>query len=491
MENDMFQLASARILAGAAREDIAPPLGIYSRCWGASLHETASSVHHPFTVTAAALQSAEGDGLPHVVLAVDLCWFEETENSRFLEQVRAATGLGEDQLVVNLGHSHAALNLSFSLSDKPGGDKIIPYFNQVVERSISAVHAALAAMQPAWLTADYGHCSLAVNRNYVDDVSGEVLCGFNPLEAADDTLVYARVAADDGTPIAAFLNYGCHPTTLGPANEALSTDYIAAARATVEDAFGGLCLFLIGACGDTAPREGYSGDTRTADSNGRQLGYATASVAESLLPPGEALGYAGPMLSGATLATWERCKMDPAAVSGVHSARLDIELPLRAKVDAEVLAQRERDCRDRLAAAESSGDALAIRNATAMAERARRNVLREPLLPSGDALTLSVWVWQFGRVAFVAMPAEPFGDLQTAIRAQFPELCIIIAMNSNGTCGYLMPREHYGRGLYQEWASPTGKGGFERMRDAIVGQLAAWKTGRQAHPAPTKMTRSP
>jgi hypothetical protein len=479
MENDVFQPASGRVLAGAAREDITPPLGIYSRCWGASLHETASSVHHPFTVTAAALQAADGDGTPHVVLAVDLCWFEEAENNRFLDQVRAATELSEDQLIVNLGHSHAALNLSFSLSDKPGGDKIIPYFELVVERSISAIHAALAEMQPAWLTADYGHCSLAVNRNYVDDASGEVLCGFNPHEAADDTLAYVRVAADDGMPIASFLNYGCHPTTLGPANEALSTDYIGAARATVEEAFGGLCLFLISACGDTAPREGYSGDTRTADSNGRQLGYAAASVAESLLPPGEALGYTGPVLSGATLATWERRKMDPTAVSGMHSARLEIELPLRARVDADVLAQRERDCLDRLAAAESSGDALAIRDATAMVERARRNVLREPLRPSGDTLTLSVWVWQLGRIAFVAMPAEPYGALQTAIRARFRELCIIIAMNSNGTCGYLMPEEEYGRGLYQEWASPTGKGGFERIRDAIIDQLAAWNPGGQ------------
>lgn len=81
---------------------------------------------------------------------------------------------------------------------------------------------------------------------------------------ADDTLVVAKITAregaaaggvvteptgeDGGEVLATIMNYGCHPTTLGPGNMHLSPDYIGAARDIVEDRFGGTCVFLQGAC---------------------------------------------------------------------------------------------------------------------------------------------------------------------------------------------------------------------------------------------------
>ncbi|MAE63074.1 MAG: hypothetical protein CMJ18_02275 [Phycisphaeraceae bacterium] len=471
---DLFQLPSARIRAGVSREDITPPADIFSRCWGASLHDQASSIHHPFTVTALALQPID-DGDARVILALDLSWFEEAENRKFLAQVRDGARLRPDQLIVNLSHSHAAPNLSHSLADRPGGDRIAPYFEGVVAASIRTVCTALSDMQQAWITADYGRCSLAVNRNYPDESLGEPVCGFNPHVTTDDTLAYARVAADDGRTIASILNYGCHPTSLGPANRSLSPDYIAAARAIVEDTFGGHCLFLISPCGDTAPREGYAADPEVADRNGRQLGHAAASTATSLLPPGEQLVYTGPLISGATLATWARRPMGVTDdTTLVRSELLEIELPLRAKVGVAAL-EAERDERlAQLEAAKRSGDESAIRNATALVERSRRAVLREPDLPVGDSLTLPVWVWQFGRIVVIALPAEPFSDLQVALRRRFPSLCVIVGMNSNGAHGYVMPECDYGRGLYQEDISPAGRGSLEGIEQSVTTVLERW-----------------
>jgi len=470
---DMFQLPSSRAKAGVSREDITPPNGIYNRCWGAALRDTSVGFHKPFTATALALASLS-DPKPLVLLALDLCWFEDAENERFLSAVREGTGLGEDQLIVNLAHSHSALNLSFSLKDKEGGEKIIPYFESVVAKSISIINAAVSDMQPAWISADYGHCSLAANRNYKDEEFGEVICGFNPHADMDDTLVYARVSSDGGETLASILNYGCHPTSLGASNELVSPDYIGAAREIVEREFGGLCLFVIGPCGDSAPRQGYSGDAAVADKNGRQLGFAAASVAASLLPPGQELAYQGPLISGATLAIWEPRQMDPTPLQVVQTAMLKIDIPLREKVGVDVLKERYRKRVEELARAKEDDDIIAIRTATAMAERARRTLLREPELPDDNALPFNIWIWKLGRIVLVGLPAELFSVLQTELRKRFPELCLIIGMNSNGTCAYIMPEEDYNKGYYQEWVSPTGKGGLEKILETIAGQLKAW-----------------
>ncbi len=346
MSDDVFQLPSARVHAGVARTDITPPEGIYCRVWGAAKHETPTALHHALTATALALR-ADAGGPALVLLGLDLGWLEPTENRRFLEAVREGAQVGADHLMVNLCHSHAAPPLCFDVVDRPGGDRIMAYFQTVIDRSIEAIQAAKGALQPAWITADYGRCSLAANRNYVDTDFGETVCGFNPHEPADDTLAYARVASDDGTTMATLLNYGCHPTTLGPRNTTISSDYVAAARRIVEDVDGGPCLFIISPCGDTAPRNTYASEPDDADRNGRQLGYAAASAATSLLPPGEEMVYAGPLISGATLGTWTRRPIAPDGCATVRSARLDIDLPQRKKEGMAAHQARPRHWQER------------------------------------------------------------------------------------------------------------------------------------------------
>ena len=57
----------------------------------------------------------------------------------------------------------------------------------------------------------------------------------------------------------------------------LSPDYIGAARQVLEEQFGGVAVFLLGACGDTAPVISYAADPAAADRNGRILVGATAA----------------------------------------------------------------------------------------------------------------------------------------------------------------------------------------------------------------------
>src|SRR6185295_10965514 len=129
----------------------------------------------------------------------------------------------------------------------------------------------------------------------------QFVCGYNPNGPADDTVLIARVSDETGRPLAAIVNYACHPTTLAWENTLISPDYVGALREVVERTAGMPCIFLQGASGDIGPREGFVGDTAVADRNGRELGYAVLAALEALPPPGTRFQYKGPVVSGATL----------------------------------------------------------------------------------------------------------------------------------------------------------------------------------------------
>ena len=92
------------------------------------------------------------------------------------------------------------------------------------------------------LTAYTGRCDLAAHRDYLDREHGAFVCGYNPHQAADDTVLTARVTSDEGELLATIVNYACHPTTLAWDNTLISPDYVGAMREVVEQATAAPCL---------------------------------------------------------------------------------------------------------------------------------------------------------------------------------------------------------------------------------------------------------
>ena len=77
------------------------------------------------------------------------------------------------------------------------------------------------------------------------------------------------------------------------------------------------------------------GDPRHADQNGAMLGLHAVAAVSALPTAGAETIYAGTVVSGATLGTWEERAIIPAersAVSLVSHAALRVELPLRPQV---------------------------------------------------------------------------------------------------------------------------------------------------------------
>jgi hypothetical protein len=54
------EVSQSRCVAGVARGDITPPVGIYHRMWGTATHDRSTGVHQPLTATVLVLADMEG-----------------------------------------------------------------------------------------------------------------------------------------------------------------------------------------------------------------------------------------------------------------------------------------------------------------------------------------------------------------------------------------------------------------------------------------------
>jgi hypothetical protein len=450
-----------------AHGDITPQVDIYHRMWGAAKHDRATGIHQPLRATVTALAPLEGDE-QQFLIALDHCVMGRREMDNLLGAVSRDAGIARADLIVVFSHTHAAGLMGLERADLPGGDLIAPYLDDLATRVTELAREARENLQPATLVYGTGRCNLAAHRDFWDEENQLWACGYNPGTPADDTVLVARAHASDGTLLATLVNYACHPTTLAWDNTLISPDYPGAMRDTIETATGAPCLFLQGASGELGPVEGFVGDTKVAERNGRQLAHAALSSLEALPAPNTHFAYAGPVVSGATLGEWKHTDL-PADHAEANAQwqlhREAINLPIRPgtptteQVTAELAEWETKDTPE----------------ARAMAERKRRLLTRLKQLPPGDDFPLESIVLKIGGAIWIILQGEFYSTLQVTLRERFPGTPLVVAtIASHWGASYLPPHELYGKGIYQESIAIVAAGGLETVIKTIsekVGSL--------------------
>jgi hypothetical protein len=473
------EFPQCRCLAGVARAEITPPVGIYHRMWGAAAHDRCTGVHRPLTATVLYLANLNGDASPEdmrVVVALDHCLLGTREMNDFLDRVSSAAKVPRNAIVSFFSHTHAAGLMGLERQDLPGGDLIPKYLEDLATKVGTLVGRARETKRPASIAFAAGRCSMAANRDYFDERLEQFVCGFNPAGTTDDRVLVGRATDEGNRPVATVVNYACHPTTLAWENTLISPDYVGAMRELVEEATGAPCLFIQGASGDVGPRDGFVADVAVADRNGRQLGYAVLSTLESLPDPGVSYEYTGPLVSGATLGIWEYAPVSPRRKSelAIWLAQRFV-LPLKYRDDLpepEELLQERSQWEMREQEARSAGDTARAADARAMVERVTRRLTRIGQLPPGDSFPLPVQLWRMGDSVWIGLNGEHYNLLQRELRSRFPDVPIVVGTLANGSdVSYLLDEASYGKGLYQEKVSLLAKGCLETLIDAIAARI--------------------
>lgn len=478
---------------GQARCDITPPVGIYHRMWGAALHDRSEGVHRPLTATAMVFQAAGervGPNTEVVILAVDHCLLRRREMEDLLDavcsppqrhppEVPALPPLKHQQLLVAFSHTHGVGLMDRERGHLPGGELIGPYLDDMNRKLSELVATARRSCQPASLTFTTGHCALAAQRDLPDTVRGQIVCGYNPDGPSDDTLLVARVSDRANNSLATIVNYACHPTTLAWQNRLISPDFPGAMRELVEQSTGAPCVFLQGASGDLGPVEGFVGDPGVADRNGRQLGHAVLSILETLPQPFTRFQYSGPVISGATIGSWEHVPLEDEERRSKSRWRFkstSVRLPYRTDLPTveQARAERARYATEEVTAREA-GDLLKARDCRAMVERRDRQLLWLDNRPNEPVFELPMTLWQTGDAIWLAVESEHYQKLQCSLRERFPDTPIVVMTLVNGSrASYLPPRESYGKGIYQESIAVLGPGCLETVIEAAAEQIADW-----------------
>jgi hypothetical protein len=481
---DHVTAPQARVIAGVAKGDITPPVGMYHRMWGAALHDRSTGIHRPLVGTVLYLQprGEAGTGADAVVLvALDHCILERAECDAIRRTAAAAAQTRPEQVHVSLSHTHGAGLMTRSRADLPGGERIGPYLDQMTQIVGRLAGEARAAAKPALLTAAYGRCNLARQRDYYDTDNRIYVCGFNPHATGDDTLLVARLTADDGAVgepkiLGTIVNYACHPTTLAWQNTLVSPDYIGALRETVEAKFAAPCFFMQGSSGDLGPLEGFVGDTAVADRNGRQVGYAALAALDALPPPATKFVYSGPVVSGATLGTWKHEALGEAEATATATFRhrtVAVALPYRADLPTidETKAEQARWQADE-DKARAAGDELKTRDCHAQVERMRRRLLRLQSLPPGKTFPYEFAVMQTGGILWVVLPGELYQLMQRELRRRFPKSALVVAtISDDWQPGYFPEQGTYGLGIYQEEIAIVAPGSLETLVERVAAEL--------------------
>ncbi len=470
----------SQVLAGIARADITPNVGIYHRMWGAALHDRSTGVHRPLVATVLVLAprtTAHESKPPMICIALDHCLLWPREMQSFLDRVSQQASVERQHLQVFFSHTHGAGLMGLERATLPGGEMIGPYLEHMADVVSELVLQAIDSLSLVSITYGTGRCSLATNRDFFDHERNSFVCGFNPDKGADDTVLVGQIVNEQGQSIGTLVNYACHPTTLAWDNTLISPDYVGSMREVVEQATGVPCFFIQGASGDVGPRRGFVGNTAIADQNGRQLGYAVLSTLESMLPAGTSFEYAGAVVSGATIGTWKTSPLDAARVDVAQLWRQEVcEVELGFRNDLP----RKRELEEALEhwqsaeqAALAAGDPTKARDARAMAERATRRLTRVQHLPESQSIIYRARITRLGDAIWIPLDGEHYNVLQTSLRQRFPAHALIIGTLVNGsTVWYLPDAPAYGKGLYQEEASVLSQGSLEKLITALIATIA-------------------
>jgi hypothetical protein len=487
MKQRKVRIHASKVLFDHERVDITPPVGIFQRLWGAAKHYQSTGIHRPLYGDIVALNASGRANTPLLLIELDMCTMLPNDYSFMVNTISKAANVPNQNLIITFSHTHSfGWLIEPEEYQYPGTEMIKPYLQSISTKIANASKQALSNMKEATITYSAGKCSLAVNRDFWDEEASAYVCGYNPDVPAEDTVIVGRVADKQGKIMATIVNYACHPTTLAWQNTLSSPDFIGSMRETVEQKTGSPCIFLQGASGNLAPREGYTGDTAIADKNGRQLGYSVLSILESMGPPEMDYQYTGYVESGARLGTWSYVPFNEERMqqsSVFMGKRCEVNLPIKEELPTiEKLKEQMNNWLNIQNEAIKKGDEKTARDAGAYAERCKRLIARLNKLSNLTYYPLTFHVYRIGDSIWVFIEGEIYNKLQTELRKRFPEfVVIVVTLCGSWLVGYIPPSDLYGKGIYQEQVSLLAPGSLEKLLNAIEYEISKLNSSLYSH----------
>ncbi len=402
--------ASGCFMAGAAREDITPPVG--TLLYGYVPDSVSTSVHDGLEAVCAAF--AQGD-VKVLLVTISVGDFGTELCDELRARIGKENGLPAGRVVIAATHTHSAPNVS---GIEGWGDIDRGYVDNILfPRVCEACRRALDDLQPAELAIGTAESKVGINRRqqYRD---GSIGLGQNPWGCFDPEMtVLALRNSDNKKGIINIIHYGCHGTAAGN-NREISRDWpgIMTDRLTAET--GTLSAFFNGTVGDVGPRltNGWTtGDIKHVEELG---GIAAADAVR-------AYRNAGVYKTG-----------DLRLFEGV------VSVPRKPLPPVDVLRQK-------LAAYSEPEKLINISRLEYAYYRAAMDEYDAGCPPYEREFCFGQTLISLGDVVFVPFPFEMFSEIALRLRAYSPFRHTLTLSNANGYNAYLPTEDQLVRGGYE------------------------------------------
>ncbi|HVN20565.1 MAG TPA: neutral/alkaline non-lysosomal ceramidase N-terminal domain-containing protein [Dongiaceae bacterium] len=233
-------VAQGTLRVGAARIDITPPSDPANPPSGKYAHEKlyVRAIVLDNGTTRAALIGADQGGFSEVM------WREASK------QIAAELKCPVENIIMSATHTHSGWG--------PGGFRALTEPNAppppIVAQIVEAARQAKAKLEPARVGFGTGRSYLNVNRDAIDPETHLWTQAPNLDGPSDKTVAVVEFLAQNGAPIAVYMDYAMHPVN-GFLAGFTSADFAGAASRHVEQAFGDktVAVFAQGASGDQNP----------------------------------------------------------------------------------------------------------------------------------------------------------------------------------------------------------------------------------------------
>ena len=414
--------------AGFTEVDITPPLGIeMSGHW--NIRE-GKGVRDPLFAHAMVIDDGRA---PICLITCDVLSLRRSTVLAARAAISEATGIAPDRIGISATHTHYGPMTAqlWTRDQQPDAD----YLADMLAGIIAAGTQVFEARQPAQIGIGWTfEGNLSFNRRFMMR-NGEVL--MHPPNTSTDILyqegktdpevgIIAVRDADD-RPLGYWVNFACHATSAGTADE-FSADFPGALSAEIKRRHGDkvACLFGNGCCGNLCQIDVLDLDRpRNGDEALRTLGEGLADNVDR--------------------AEAEMKFADDLALD-VRSA--EITIPLR-RIPDELVAEADAI----LANASPDPDAVEHRDIKyaemwlELTERKRT----EPMIPG------EVQVFRIGEVAVVLLPGEVFVEYGLEIKLKSPAQRTFVVELSNAIMGYVPTRIAFEGGGYEQKLGSNSK----------------------------------
>ena len=435
-----------KFLAGAARTNITPPLGV-------AIEGGFSPVfadHILDELYANALVLSNGDGVNEIAwVAVDVCQLPTVLYNEIAIEVERACGIPKVRLFVTSSHTHS----SATVGNVVMGPELVDwaYVAYLKKQVVTALLMAQRNKQPALLGAAKAHNARHVfNRRLRKPEGGIIMNWFNktalqgclPSGPVDPEVHVIKIAhPETKAPLAFVVNYSLHNNAASAIKTAISADFSGVMAEALRRAYGShvVTLFLPGAMGDINWIDPHTTHERSALY--REIGL---SLAGTVMQADYDMVYVSePTLTvRQTVLRIREREWDPSALSDKDVFQLE---------ENEESIQRS-----------PFHQAYVAWQAQGAPPLATVDVDMRVLVLSNE-------------IAIAANPSEFFVELGMAVKAQSPFKHTLVSTLTNGNVGYVPTRQAFVDGGYEVKKYPENSfldvGAGEQMVAASVGLL--------------------